>query len=94
MSNLQNDPDNLDLEELENELENEFEDLGQEEEEVGLEEFTSLDGIRSMIETVLAGNLVESKESFSNILSAKIALKLEEARIDTAKKVFGTAGVV
>lgn len=47
------------------------------------------ESIQGMIETILSGNLVESTQSFSEIISAKIAYRLEESKIDVAKKVFG-----
>jgi hypothetical protein len=45
--------------------------------------------ISSMLESILAGELTESKDTFASILSSKIAQKLEEAKIKVAQSLFG-----
>lgn len=52
---------------------------------------TNNDSIKTMIESILAGELTESTDQFSNILTDKIAVKLEEAKIAVAKSLFGIA---
>ena len=47
------------------------------------------ESIESMLESVLSGNLVESKQSFADILGAKIAARLAEAKIAVAQSLFG-----
>ena len=42
-----------------------------------------------MLESVIAGDLVESKQSFADILGNKIAARLAEAKIAIAKGLFG-----
>ena len=44
--------------------------------------------ITKMLNLILAGELSESKESFASILSAKIAVELEEAKIKVAQNFF------
>jgi hypothetical protein len=47
------------------------------------------ESIQSMIETILSGNLVESTQSFSDIIASKIAYRLEESKVNVAQRVFG-----
>jgi hypothetical protein len=47
------------------------------------------ESIQGMIETILSGNLVESTQSFTDIISSKIAARLEESKIGVAQRVFG-----
>lgn len=58
---------------------------GQEHDDMGV----TRESIQSMIETILSGNLVESSQTFSNLLAGKIAIKLEESKIAVAKRMFG-----
>jgi hypothetical protein len=76
MSNLYKDPEDFDLDE------EDFED----EEVVS---YTQKESIQNMLENILSGNLVESSQSFTNIITAKIAARLEESKINVAKGVFG-----
>lgn len=78
MSNLYNDPDdfNLDEDDFEEELEDSIENI-------------QTESIRNMIETILSGNLVESTQSFTDIITAKIAARLDESKINVAQRVFG-----
>jgi hypothetical protein len=48
-----------------------------------------LEIVKAMLESIYTGELVESTDTFSNILVDKIALKLEEARMLVAKNMFG-----
>jgi hypothetical protein len=43
----------------------------------------------AMLESVIAGDLVESKQSFADILGSKIAARLAEAKILVAQSLFG-----
>lgn len=45
--------------------------------------------IKTIIESILAGELVESTNKFSDILTNKIAVKLEESKIAVAKSLYG-----
>lgn len=87
MSNFNTDPEDFDVDAFEAELEDNFDVL--DDDEIVEEGYTIRDSVQSMIETVLSGNLVESTQSFSDILAVKIAAKLQEAKIDVAKRVFG-----
>jgi len=44
--------------------------------------------VKSMVEGILAGHLVESTETFSSILADKISEKLAEAKIEVAQGIF------
>jgi hypothetical protein len=48
-----------------------------------------VESIESMLESVIAGDLVESKQSFVDILGSKIAARLAEAKIAIAQGLFG-----
>lgn len=48
-----------------------------------------VESIESMLESVIAGDLVESKQSFADILGSKIAARLAEAKIAIAQGLFG-----
>lgn len=50
---------------------------------------TCNENIESMLEYIMSGELVESKQSFADILGAKIAAKLTEAKIAVAQSLFG-----
>ena len=94
MSKLYNDPDDFDLDEedFEDDLEeactgsysrpkqkkNKLDDMQ-----------TTKESIQNMLENILSGNLVESTQSFTDIISVKIATKLEESKINVARGVFG-----
>ena len=77
MSNLYKDPDDFDLDE---------EDFEDDVEEI---RYTQRESIQNMIENIISGNLVESSQSFTNIIAAKIAVRLDESKINVAKGVFG-----
>ena len=51
--------------------------------------YTQRESIQNMIENIISGNLVESSQSFTNIIAAKIAVRLDESKINVAKGVFG-----
>lgn len=44
--------------------------------------------LKSLLESVLSGDLVESKQSFASLLADKIAVKLAEAKITVAQNFF------
>jgi hypothetical protein len=48
-----------------------------------------VESIESMLESVIAGDLVESKQSFADILGSKLAARLAEAKIAIAQGLFG-----
>lgn len=54
-----------------------------------VESSKSVEDIESMLEYIMSGELVESKQSFADILGAKIAAKLSEAKIVIAQSIFG-----
>lgn len=47
------------------------------------------ESIQEMLESVIAGDLVESKQTFGDILTAKIAARLSEAKVAIAQSLFG-----
>lgn len=61
-------------------------------EEVEVEMETQIDegihSVKSMVEGILAGHLVESTETFSSILADKISERLAEAKIEVAQGIF------
>jgi hypothetical protein len=92
MSDLHTDPDDFDLTEDdfdEEKLEEAYKKYRAKNHSEQDDMQTTKESIRDMIGTILSGNLVESSQSFSDIISAKIAVKLEESKIGVAKRVFG-----